>query len=190
MLVIFTIIIASVAYGANYPYSDSSNSAGWTQDWTLSDEFWNQNTLDSSKWYDYNPGWLGRQPGLFVADNVEVGNGKLYMNSGIDWNMKQEYKNKGFHTFTTSAVTAKNSLLYGYVEIKAKVGGSRVSSAFWLSNDDRGGSGTWTEIDIFEQAGTVRTKWNDYHVFHSNTHIFALKGTSANNLASKCGCTG
>ena len=59
-----------------------------------------------------------------------------------------------------------------------------------MSNDDRGGSGTWTEIDIFEQAGTIATKWNDYHVLHSNTHVFALKGTSNNNLASKCGCSG
>ena len=135
MLAVITIIIASLflsrTNGANYPYSDSSNSVGWTQDWTLSDEFWNQNSLDSSKWYDYNPNWLGRQPGLFVADNVEVKNGKLYLHSGIDWNIAQKYKNQGFHTYTTSAVTAKNSLLYGYVEIKAKVGGSRVSSAFW-----------------------------------------------------------
>ena len=138
MLAIFIIIIASLYLfcpvdAANYPYSDSSNTVGWTQDWTLTDEFWNQYKLDSSKWYDYNPNWLGRQPGLFDSDNIQVKKGKLYMHSAVDWNIAQKYKDKGYHTFTTSAVTAKNSLLYGYVEIKAKVGGSRVSSAFWLS---------------------------------------------------------
>ena len=193
MLTFLSIIGVFVIYsvhGDNYPYSDSSNSIGWELDWSLTDEFWNQNTLNSDKWWDYNPNWLGRAPGLFDPDNVEVTDNKLYMSAGVDWNMAQEYKDKGYYTYTTSAVTAKNPLLYGYVEIRAKVGGSRVSSAFWLSNDQRGSTGTWTEIDIFEQAGTVDTTWDDYHVLHSNTHVFALSGVDSWNLASTCGCTG
>lgn len=184
-LLFTTILITYSVYGA-YPRTDQSNSMGWTPVWQLTDEF--ANGFNSGKWYNYNPGWLGRQPGLFAPKNVEVKNGKLYMKSGIDWNMKQEYKNKGYHTFTTSAVTAKTSLLYGYVEIKAKVGGSRVSSAFWLSNNQKWGGGSWTEIDVFEAAGRVGTTYNNYHILHSNTHVFSLKGTNFNNVPSKCVC--
>ena len=84
VFILIIIIVCSVIYGQSYPFTDPSNSIGWTQDWTLTDEFWNQNTLNSDKWWDINRGWLGRQPGLFSPDIVQVANGKLYLNTNLE----------------------------------------------------------------------------------------------------------
>ncbi len=35
--------------------------------------------LDAAKWHATNPGWLGRQPGRFRAENVTVSDGKLHI---------------------------------------------------------------------------------------------------------------
>lgn len=62
--------IATVGF---LPMNDPTNKSGWIYFDPLSDEF-DGTKLDTSKWSTYPKviGWLGRQPGLFDAANVEV----------------------------------------------------------------------------------------------------------------------
>lgn len=50
----------------------------WVYNEVLSDEF-DGVKLDTAKWYDYNPTWMGRQPSLFRKENVRVENGQLIL---------------------------------------------------------------------------------------------------------------
>jgi beta-glucanase (GH16 family) len=111
-----------------------------------SDEF-NGFSLDTSKWYPNNPGWLGRQPGYFSTENVKVKDGKLILTSKTETlsNLPE-----GYHTFTTAAVKSKALMLYGYYEICCKPMDSRCSSAFWFYAIE---PDIWTEIDVFEICG-------------------------------------
>ena len=93
---------------------------------------------------------------------------------------------KGYNGYTTSAVKSKARLLYGYSEVRAKVGTSKISSAFWFNYND---GNTWTEIDIFEAFGPVNDTPYFYDQVKSHTHIFKLNGDSnINDLESKCHC--
>jgi len=130
----------------------------------LTDEFEGDN-LDSTKWHDHNPDWMGRQPGLFSKNNVSVSDGKLHLMARVE-NLKD--LPEGYHTFTTAAVKSKALVKYGYFEIKCRPMKSEVSSAFWFYNNTKE---EWTEIDVFEIRG-VGDEWkNTYnmhvHVFHT-----------------------
>lgn len=142
-----------------YPLSDQANAGGWERYEAMSDEF-DGETLDDAKWWDRNPGWLGRQPGYFYPGNVAVSDGKLHLS------MKKEEvpempKDQGFHTYTSAAVQSKGLVRYGYFEVKAKPMKSAGSSSFWFYN---GIPDWWTEIDVFEIGGLAPG-------FERNMHI-------------------
>lgn len=147
-----------------YPLSDQDNKGGWFPYDVMTDEF-NGDKLDSSKWWDFNPRWLGRKPALFLPHNVEVREGKLRLTMR---NENVPNAPKGYHTFTSAAVQSKTRILYGYLETRAKPMKSAGSSAFWLYYHDRE---EHTEIDIFEIGGGAEgfeRKYNmGLHVFHS-----------------------
>lgn len=92
-------------------------SAKWKLIPELSDEF-NGSKLDTSKWYNHNPTWLGGEPGYFNPENVVVTNGKLHLYAKAETLTNVP---KDFHDFTTAAVRSKNTVLYGYFEMKFKV---------------------------------------------------------------------
>ncbi|HUT36271.1 MAG TPA: family 16 glycosylhydrolase [Planctomycetota bacterium] len=128
----------------------------------MTDEFEGE-ALDAAKWHPTNPGWLGRQPGLFRAENVTVSDGKLHIT------MKHESlpnAPKGYHTYTCGAVKSKAVARYGYFEVKARAMKSRGSSAFWfyLSTPE-----LWTEIDVFEIGGGAPGHETTVHM---NAHVF------------------
>ena len=181
-------LIVSIIIHANgklyYPFTDSDNLEGWTVFEPMTDEF-ESNILNSSKWYNYNPGWKGRQPGLFQQSNVRLYNGTLQLWATYDDPVYEPFD--GYHNYSTSAVTSVSvGLLYGYVEIKAKLGSSKISSAFWFnSNPD----GNWTEIDVFEESGPINQTQYLYGQYHENTHINTLNGIPNSQFPTLCNCT-
>ncbi len=118
----------------------------WIYDPLLSDEF-DTPTLDTTKWYDHNPTWLGRQPSLFRPENVRVEDGALVL-----YGRRGEVADapEGYHTFTSAAVQSRRKVLYGFFEIRCRPMKSALSSAFWLYVQD---SVKQEEIDIFEICG-------------------------------------
>jgi len=141
----------------------------------FSDEF-NGNKLDTTKWYDHNPTWLGREPGYFNPKNVVVSNGKLHLYAKAE---NIPGLPEGFHDFTTVAVRSKNTVLYGYFEMKFKPMKSRASSAFWFYQQEPGAGFVtniywWTEIDVFEIGG-VGKRSNTYYM---TAHIWNTVNTN------------
>jgi len=142
--------------------ADPPAGSKWEPIPELTDEF-NSNKLDSTKWYDHNPEWKGRQPGCFSTNNVSVSDGKLHLMARVE-NLKD--LPEGYHTFTTAAVKSKALVLYGYFEIKCRPMKSKASSAFWFYNSTKE---EWTEIDVFEICG-VGEKWKN--TYNMNVHVF------------------
>jgi beta-glucanase (GH16 family) len=132
----------------------------------LTDEFEGK-TLDTTKWHDHNPGWLGRYPGLFSKNNVSVSDGKLHLTARVE---DPKHPDKKFHTYTTAAVKSTALALYGYYEIKCRPMKSQASSAFWFYREEKD---IWTEIDVFEICGDGGKWHNSYnmtvHVFRTPT---------------------
>lgn len=136
--------------------------ATWEKISALSDEF-NDPELDAAKWFDHNPGWKGREPGYFSTNNVKVADGMLQITA-----CAEDLPNlpAGYHTFTTGAVKSKETVKYGYFEIRAKAMDSHASSAFWFYNDQ---PEEWTEIDVFEISGGSPEEAQGYHM---TVHVF------------------
>lgn len=128
----------------------------------VSDEFDGEG-FDHTKWWDHYPRWNGRPPGWFSKENVSVADGELRLTSRAETlpNLPAEYKD-----FTTAAVKSKAVVLYGYFEIRARAGHSRISSSFWLN---RAEPKWWTEIDIYEMGCGAP---GHERVVHTNVHVF------------------
>ncbi len=148
----------------DYPLSDQRNRARWKKYSALWDEF-DGSQLDASKWYPNNPKWLGRQPAFFWTENVKVSEGRLHLTM-----RKQEApdipQGKGYKDYTSAAVKSRETVLYGYFEVKAKPMPSAGSSSFWFY-DDR--PEIWTEIDVFEIGGKAPGFERKYNM---NLHVF------------------
>lgn len=132
----------------------------WKFDPKFSDEF-NQ-TFDDSKWWKYNPGWQGRQPGWFSPDNVTVEGGFLKLTAR---NENREGLPEGYKDFTTAAVKSKELVRYGYFEVRSKPMNSKASSSFWFYNAE---PERWTEIDVYEMSGAHPEHDSIYHM---NLHV-------------------
>jgi beta-glucanase (GH16 family) len=136
--------------------------------WEPLPELWDEfggAELDATKWHPNNPGWKGRQPGLFHTGNVAVSDGKLHIT------MKHEDLPglpDGYHTYTCGAVKSKARVRYGYFEVRCRPMDSKGSSAFWFYD---GTPEIWTEIDVFEMGAGhpkhERTVHMNAHVFHT-----------------------
>jgi beta-glucanase (GH16 family) len=129
----------------------------------LSDEFEGPD-FDTTKWFDHNPGWLGRQPAFFSRNNVTQEDGKLNLSMRLE-DPPEELIKDGYHTYSSAAVRSRHTVKYGYFEIKARAMKSRGSSSFWFYDI---APGLWTEIDVFELSGKgpLCCKYN------MNSHIF------------------
>lgn len=160
------------AQAAAFPKSDPLNHGGWITYQPMSDDF-NGTSLDTSKWKTNIAGWPGRPPALFVAHDVEVGNGTLQITMRKEPVGAEDAK-LGFHDYTTGAVQSTTTVLYGYFEVRAKAMRSAGSSGFWLVSKDQK---NWNEIDVFEMGGAPPA--NPYQVFMSG-HIFMENGAAAN----------
>jgi len=146
------------------PLSDQRNAGGWAVYEAMADEFAG-NSLDPQKWLPRMTNWLGRQPAYFWPGNVSVGDGKLRLAM-----KKQEVpempKDRGYHTYTSAAVSSTTRVLYGYFEVKARPMNSAGSSSFWFTAGEK----DWaTEIDVFEIGGKAKGFQRKYNM---NVHVF------------------
>lgn len=146
---------------------------GWKFNAYLSDEF-NQEQLDDVKWFNFNPIWRGRKPAKFCKENVYLKDGKLCLRADVapEGYYSEQDKKKGYHTFRTAAVQSRQTVLYGYFEVRSKSMNSRASSAFWFYKtfgshgyrfetvsalesywcDKDTPPEVWTEIDVYEMC--------------------------------------
>ena len=145
----------------------------------FSDEF-NGKTLDTTKWWDFNPSWPGRKPAFFDRKNVKVRKGLLSIEAH---NLKpnqvtMEQKARGMDQFSTGIVKSKRRIMYGYFETRAKTMKANVCNAFWLYDpldaDKKYIHGDFSEeIDIFEIFGKAgkkeyeRTYWATLHRYET-----------------------
>lgn len=149
----------------------------WVKDIDQSDEF-DDNAIDFTKWRLTSSGnWIGRAPGLFLAENVSEGDGNLRIKA----TKLDQDRTIGNNVFThgggyVEGLHAANVGLY--LECRMKANKTFMSSTFWLNNKRGEGSGCdvrVTELDIQECVGTLTGTsslalrgWDK--IMHSNTH--------------------
>jgi len=152
---------------------------------SLSDEF-TGSSLDTSKWLAKDPGWPGRQPGLFDPNNVVVQNGTLQL-----WARAAKRNDswpEGYDNYTTSAIHSIAMVHQGYFEIRWRSGSSGISSSFWFHKNN---GTSWTEIDVFETTGTDNLSKGGALASQlpSHVHVFALPNVNVSALPTVCNCT-
>jgi len=152
------------------PFSDQENKGAWVLNTDLSDDF-NGKEIDTAKWFvegrngDYYI-WKGRAPSQFVPHNVIVEGGKLklrtawepdykfFEESYSDGNMGTskygEYEGKPMPV-TTAGVLTNKRFLYGYMEVRSKVGNAAITGAFWAIGHEQ-------ELDVYELMGNPKNK--------------------------------
>ena len=140
----------------------------------MSDEF-DGSTLDNSKWQSSGQRWIGRAPGLFLPENVNVADGSLKVTT----TMLPEPVTRDEKEFTHGGgyVSSRNAMTYGFYECEMKANKTFMSSTFWLINDRHNAEGCdqrTTELDIQESVGEITNDaaWMTYfdEAMNSNTH--------------------
>ena len=155
------------------PFSDQENKDGWVLNEELSDEF-KGTEIDTTRWFveglnDKYYIWKGRAPSQFVAKNVIVEDGKLKLRTAWepdypfikesygDGNMGSSqygiYKDGSPMPVTTAGVLTHKRFLYGYMEVKSKVGNAAITGAFWAIGHEQ-------ELDVYELMGNPKNKGN------------------------------
>jgi beta-glucanase (GH16 family) len=174
---IFVVILLFIVTGA---LAEPPADREWQRIDQFSDEF-DGNSLDASKWYDYNPNWPGgRHPGYFNSANVRVEDGYL--------NLYTTNNNDG--TYSTATTRSLEPIRYGYFEASIKTHKSASTTAFWFYNDNPPEDNPdyparWTEIDVVECGGNSPNPipqdsltWHTVHYF--NPHWMDEQKNKAN----------
>ena len=173
-----SILLFLTFYGFTQPtfepgHDPKPKSNSWVPVEYLSDEF-EGTSLDLNKWQTEPIGkgwnWDGRPPGLFKAENVHVGNGKLQ----VTVSKLEESVEKNGRTFTHQGAIVR-SIHPGevgmYFECKMKANATVMSSTFWLMT--KYDCYKKQETDIQECVGRTTgqtAEWgkNWDEIFHSN----------------------
>ncbi len=103
----------------------------WVVNEEHSDEFEGA-ALNTEKWSTTFPWWSGREPGLFVADNVTVEDGCMVLRGEM---MADNDPNKtdSWYISCAAVVSQNQTAHYGYYECRMKANETTLSSTFWLS---------------------------------------------------------
>lgn len=145
----------------------------WKVVHNMTDEF-EDGVFDTTKWQREPVGngwqWIGRPPGLFRAENVNVADGELQVTVGT---LDSTVTRKG-RTFTYQGgiVRSLNPAQVGwYFETKMKANATVMSSTFWLMS--RYDCQKKLELDIQETVGRTTDQTADWakewdQIFHSN----------------------
>ncbi|SFF68233.1 Glycosyl hydrolases family 16 [Salegentibacter agarivorans] len=180
LLILGILLIGSTSlFAQNTPYLKKGDDQDLLRkDWELvksmSDEF-NGKKINEKKWQISGQGWIGRPPGLFLPENINVQEGKLQITA----NMLPEEVTRNNNTFTHGGgyVGSRESMKYGYYECRMKANKTFMSSTFWLINERKDAKGCLkrtTELDIQECVGEITNdaKWmaNFDSSMNSNTH--------------------
>ena len=151
----------------------------WVLNPDFSDEF-DGNSLDTSKWLDHHPTWMGREPGLFMPSQVSVKNGYLQIRGEkMDKDtLIKAYNREMTFNIKGGAVVSKKSVFLGYYECRVKAAATTMSTTFWFSG--KGGVGPKgcdqysQEWDIQECIGREGDFNGKYFAkgMHSNAHYW------------------
>jgi len=144
-----------------FPLSDQKNKQDWKLRAADSDEF-DDNNINTKRWYPNNPKWKGRPPTYFHGSNVSLEEGELVIR--VNKHGDEELPNEFTHT--TGFIKSKKKFLYGYFEAEVKLMDAPWVSGFWMTNV---GKDWWTEIDICENAPGL---YYNRHDLNSNIHVF------------------
>lgn len=139
----------------------------------MTDEFEGRR-VDEDKWQIEPKGngwvWLGRPPGLFLADNVALDDGKLKVTvSKLD---RPETINGNEFLYQGAIVRSHHPGEVGwFFECKMKANATEMSSTFWLMT--KGHTIKKLEMDIQECVGTISDNADPWvngwdRIFHSN----------------------
>lgn len=151
----------------------------WVLNPDVSDEF-NETKLDTSKWLDYHPTWMGREPGLFMPSQVSVKDGFLQIRGekmDKDSIIHTAHKDYVFNT-KCGAVVSKKSIFLGYYECRAKAAATTMSTTFWFSSGRNAGPKNCDEYhlewDIQECIGREGDFKGSFFAkgMHSNSHYW------------------
>ncbi|MDO6519534.1 family 16 glycosylhydrolase [Zobellia uliginosa] len=178
-LTTITLLITSITFAQEAPhFKPGEDPKQPHQEWKLienmSDEFEGKK-IDEKKWQISGQGWIGRAPGLFLAENISLNNGSLQ----ITTTMLPEpiVKNNKTYTHGGGYVGSRKGMTYGYYECEMKANKTFMSSTFWLINEGKDRSGCdkrTTELDIQESVGQITNDadWMKYfdQTMNSNTH--------------------
>lgn len=152
----------------------------WVLNPDFSDEF-NGTELDTTKWFDHHPKWIGREPGLFLPSQVSVSDGYLQIKGE---KMKKDtlihaYGRDLTYNIAGGAVVSKNAAFLGYYECRVKAAATTMSTTFWFSTDgaEKGPNGCDSyglEWDIHESVGRNGDFEGSYFAngMHSNSHYW------------------
>ncbi|VXA99576.1 family 16 glycosylhydrolase [Maribacter litoralis] len=152
----------------------------WVMNPDFSDEF-NGTELDTTKWLDHHPTWIGREPGLFMKSQVSVADGYLQLKGekmAKDTVIKAYGKEMTF-SIAGAAVVSKKKTQFGYFETRVKAAATTMSTTFWFSTvgsfkgpNDCDAYGL--EWDIHESVGRTGDFSGDYFAsgMHSNSHFW------------------
>lgn len=143
----------------------------WVLNQELSDEF-EGDELDLEKWKNTDPNrWIGRTPGLFMAEAVSMGEGKMRMTCDIFDEPKevkgQTWTHQGGHVISQKQVKPGS-----FIECKMKANKTFMSTTFWLINYSNEGTGCdrrVTELDVHESIGYPENHAKTQQM-GSNTH--------------------
>ncbi|GAA4953180.1 hypothetical protein GCM10023314_28450 [Algibacter agarivorans] len=151
----------------------------WVLNTDFSDEF-NGTALDSNKWLDHHPTWIGRPPGLFMSSQVSIKDGFLQIKGE---KMEKDtivhaYGKDIVFNIKGGAVVSKNTAFLGYYECRVKAAATTMSTTFWFSG--KGGEGPNScdnysqEWDIQECIGRAGDFEGRYFAsgMHSNAHYW------------------
>ncbi|MEO0470617.1 MAG: family 16 glycosylhydrolase [Bacteroidota bacterium] len=173
------ILLIVLLFHADVPAQLPSPPEGmqWELQVDYSDEF-NGLNLDSTKWMNHHPYWVGRPPAIFLPSQVSVQNGYLQIQNK---KLEQDsiYIDRKGDSLTYSiaggAVVSKmQNAWYGYYSCRMKASRVSMSSTFWMKNRPFGEcSKSVTELDIIEAIGGAKTYPDFATHMKSNTHIFS-----------------
>jgi len=155
------------------PLSDQENRGKWRLDPAFSDAF-KGDALDETKWRIFSPetrlpsDWLGREPALFVRQNVAIKDGELQLTFRKD-DVPAMKNYPGYAGYTSAYVTTRERTGYGYYEICAKPMNSAASAAYWFT--DARDPDHATEIDVFELGGKARGFERNYNM---TIHVWSM----------------
>lgn len=174
-----------------------SSNQKWELNRNMSDEF-KGNKINKTKWFVTKAtGWVGRAPGLFIDDAVQVKDGELQITNSLL--PKPVTVNGSVFTHGCGLVASKYGAKYGYYETSMKANKTFLSSTFWLINHSGNQTGCdkrTTELDVQEcvgqVTGTAKFAQNADQRMGSNTHSRNIpvgcdyeKGSAPHNAAMK-----
>ncbi|NRB52553.1 MAG: hypothetical protein HRU41_33135 [Saprospiraceae bacterium] len=157
----------------------------------LSDEFEGV-SLDVDKWSNADPKrWRGRAPGLFLAEAVTLGDGKMRITA--DELAKPVFKKGKKFTHQGGHVYSKHKVKPGsYIECRMKANKTFMSSTFWLNNypdESTGCQSRTTELDVQECIGFPASHPKTQQM-GSNTHSRGIpeecSAIPAGSVGAKC----